>query len=102
METISIDASTDGGYNGVLVDYTYRDVMRNAAGNLTGSANASLEDFLAAAVEKLEQLQSRRRSETMEDIATERTPVSIDERAAEATQRASEASQEAVERAEAA
>ena len=102
METVSIDASTDGGYNGVLVDYTYRDVMRNAAGNLTGSANASLEDFLAAAVEKLEQLQSRRRSETMEDIATERAPVGIDDRAAEAVQRASEASQEAVERAEAA
>ena len=101
-ESRDIDVSVDGGYDGVLVNYTYRDVVRNAAGNLTGSANASLEDLLAAALDRLEQAEARRRSETMEDISEERTPATIDERATEATQRASEASQEAVERAEAA
>ena len=101
-ESRDIDVSVDGSYDGVLVNYTYRDVVRNAAGNLTGSANASLEDLLAAALDRLEQAETRRRNETMEDITEERTPATIDERATEATQRASEASQEAVERAEAA
>lgn len=101
-ESRDIDVSVDGSYDGVLVNYTYRDVVRNAAGNLTGSANASLEDLLAAALDRLEQAETRRRNETMEDISEERTPATIDERATEATQRASEASQEAVERAEAA
>ncbi len=101
-ESRDIDVSVDGSYDGVLVNYTYRDVVRNAAGNLTGSANASLEDLLAASLDRLEQAEARRRSETIEDISEERTPATIDERAAEATQRASEASQEAVERAEAA
>ena len=101
-ESRDIDVSVDGSYDGVLVNYTYRDVVRNAAGNLTGSANASLEDLLAAALDRLEQAETRRRNETMEDITEERPPATIDERATEATQRASEASQEAVERAEAA
>lgn len=102
METVSVEIDEASGYNGTLVNYTYQDVMRNAASNLTGSGNASLEDLLAAAVDKLEQQRSERRAETMSAIATTRSPASISERTEAAVQQASEASQKAVERAEAA